>query len=64
MAKLLNSQLQAWEMMPSQHAMHQPLTGLESDAIPECNAANTPHKRDWRSSEKGRWEEGRDFYGS
>ena len=44
MTKLWNSQLQAWEMTPSQHAMHQPITGLENDAITESNEANTPIK--------------------
>ena len=43
--KLLNSQSLAWEMMLSQHVMHQPITALGNDAIPECNAANTPYKR-------------------
>ena len=44
-AKPLNSQSQACEMMLSQHAMHQPITGLGGDAIPECSTANTPYKR-------------------
>ena len=44
MAKLSNSQSQAWEMILSQHAMHKPVTGLGNDTIPECNAANNPIK--------------------
>ena len=38
----LHSQSQAWKMMLSQHAVHQPITGLGDDIIPECNATNTP----------------------
>ena len=45
MAKLSNSQSHALEMMLSQHAMCQPITGLGNDAIPACNAANTPYIR-------------------
>ena len=51
MAELLNSQSQALEMMLSQHAVCQSITGLGSDAIPACNAVNTPYIRDCRSSE-------------
>ena len=58
MAKLLNSQSQAWQMMLSQHAMHQPITGLGNEAILECNGANTPYIGSCRSSEKERQEEG------
>ena len=57
-AKLLNSQLQAWEMMQSQYAMCQPIRGLGSNALPACNAFNTPHKRACRSSEQ---QDDRDF---
>ena len=32
-------------MMLSQHAMHQSITGLGEDIIPECNAADTPYKK-------------------
>ena len=39
----------------------QPITGLGSDAIPACNAVNTPYKRACRSQE---CQEGRDFSGS
>ena len=31
-------------MMPSQHVICQPITGMASDALPVCNAANTPYK--------------------
>ena len=34
-------------------ALKQPITGLGNDAIPECNADNTPYIRVCRSSEKG-----------
>ena len=53
MAKLLNNQSQSWEMMLSQHAMDQLITGLGNDAIKECNEANTPYKGACRSSENG-----------
>ena len=43
MAKLLDSQSQAWEMMLSWHAIWQPITGLESNAIPTCNAVENPY---------------------
>ena len=38
---------------PTNHdqALQQPFTGMGNDAIPECNAANTPYKRACRSSE-------------
>ena len=49
MAKLLNSQSQAWEMILSQHAIPQPITGLGNDVIP----AKTPYKGACRSSENG-----------
>ena len=52
MAKFVSSQLQAWEMMLSQHAMCQPIKGLGSNDTPEYNAANTPHIRASRSSER------------
>ena len=55
MAKFLNSQSQAWEMMPSQHAMHQPITGKRDDITPKWNAANTPYIRASRSSKGGDW---------
>ena len=64
MAKFLNSQKQALKMMLPQKAMHQPITGLGNDAIPECIGANTPHIRACRSLERLKWEEGRDFSGS
>ena len=38
-------------MMLTQHAMFQPIMHLGSDAMQECNAANTPYKGAWRSSE-------------
>ena len=50
--KLLNSQAQAWEMMLSQHAMDQPITGLRNYVIPKCNAAKTPYIRACSSSER------------
>ena len=53
MAKLLNSQSLACGMMLHQYAMLQPITGLGNDAIPECNAPNTPYIRAHRSSERG-----------
>ena len=43
--------------------LKQPTTGLQNDAILECNAASTPYIRACRSSEK-RWEEDRDYPGS
>ena len=52
MAKLLNSQSQAWEIILSQHATHQPITGWGNDAITECNSANTPYIRGCRISER------------
>ena len=55
----LHSQSQAWETMLSQHAMHQPITGLGIHAIPEWNAVDTPYKTACRSSEYGRRGEGR-----
>ena len=53
----MRSQSQAWEMMLSQHAICQPITGLGSDAIPACNAVNTPYKEPaeaQKDREKGR----------
>ena len=44
MAKLLNSQSQAWEMKLFQQAMCQPITGLGNNAVPACNAVNTPYE--------------------
>ena len=32
--------------------MQQPITGLGNDANPECNAANAPYIRTYRSSER------------
>ena len=48
--------------MLSQHAMHQPIIGLENNAISECNVANTPYITACRNS--GRQAEGIDFSGS
>ena len=57
------SQSKAWEMMLSQHAMHQPITGLGSDAIPACNAVNTPYQKP-AEAQNNRRGEGRDFSSS
>ena len=64
MAKVLNSQSQAWEMMLSQHAICQPITGLGNNAIPECNAANAPLKEPAEAQKDKTGGGGRDFSGS
>ena len=51
-------------MILSWHAIHQPITGFGNDAIPECNAANTPYITASIKFRKGRQEEGREFSGS
>ena len=50
--------------MPSQYAMLQPITGLGSDAIPACNADNTPYKEPAEAQNEKLEGEGRDFSGS
>ena len=50
--------------MLSQHAMHQPITGLGSDAIPACNTVKTVPIKEPAEAEKDEEGEGRDFPGS
>ena len=52
-----------WGNDVSHNAMCQPNTGLESNAIPACNAVNTPHKEP-TEAQSDRRAEGRDFSGS
>ena len=51
-------------MMLSQHAMHQPITGFESDAIPTFNAAKIPPIKEPEEDQKTKEGEGKDFCGS
>ena len=60
------NQLQAWEVMLSQHAMHWPITGWGNDAIPACNSVKTLPIKEPENLQKLRKMEGdgRDFSGS
>ena len=50
--------------MLSQHAMHQPITGLGSDAIPASNAVKTLPIKEPAEAQKDEEGDGRDFSGS
>ena len=42
----------------------QPITGMESDAIPACNAVKTPPIKETAGVQKDEEGEGKDFSGS
>ena len=52
-----------WEIMLSQHAMHQPITGLGNDSVSACNQLTLPIKEP-AEAQNDRRGEGRDFFSS
>ena len=55
----LHGQSQAWEVKLFQHAMCQSITGLESNAIPACNAVKTLSIKEPAEAQKDEEVEGR-----
>ena len=50
--------------MLSKHTMHQPITGLEDDIIPACNAVKILSIKEPAKAQKDEEGKGRDFSGS